>query len=55
MLQINKYSRFKYTPDEMSEDEFLKRFVVRLEIFQDIFDDIKSSDYSIPNQHYIII
>ena len=55
MLQINKYSRFKYTPDEMSEDEFLKRFVVRLEIFQEIFDDIKSSDYSIPNQHYIII
>ncbi len=39
----------------MSEDEFLKRFVVRLEIFQEIFDDIKSSDYSIPNQHYIII
>lgn len=55
MLQINRYSRFKYTPDEMSEDEFLKRFVVRLEIFQEIFDDIKSSDYSIPNQHYIII
>jgi DNA-binding transcriptional ArsR family regulator len=55
MLQINKYSRFKYTPDEMSEDEFLKRFVVRVEIFQEIFDDIKSSDYSIPNQHYIII
>jgi DNA-binding Lrp family transcriptional regulator len=55
MLQINKYSRFKYTPDEMSEDEFLKRFVVRFELFQEIFDDIKSSDYSIPNQHYIII
>lgn len=55
MLQINKYSRFKYTPDEMSEEEFLKRFVVRVEIFQEIFDDIKSSDYNIPNQHYIII
>jgi|TARA_R110002033_G_scaffold20278_4_gene51253 DNA-binding transcriptional ArsR family regulator len=55
MLQINKYSRFKYTPDEMSEDEFLKRFVLRLDIFQEIFDDIKSSDYNIPNQHYIII
>lgn len=55
MLQINKYSRFKYTPDEMSEDDFLKRFVLRLDIFQEIFDDIKSSDYNIPNQHYIII
>lgn len=55
MLQINKYSRYKYTPDEMSEDDFLKRFVVRLEVFKEIFDDIKSSDYKIPNQHYIII
>lgn len=55
MLQINKYSRFKYTPDEMSEDEFLKRFVLRLDIFQEIFEDIKSSNYSIPNQHYIVI
>jgi len=55
MLQINKYTRYKYTPDEMSEEDFLKRFVIRLDIFQEIFDDIKSSDYNIPNQHYIVV
>lgn len=55
MLQTNRYTRYKYTPDEMSEEDFLKRFVIRLDIFQDIFDDIKSSNYDIPNQHYIIV
>ncbi|MDF1878151.1 winged helix-turn-helix transcriptional regulator [Sulfurimonas sp. SAG-AH-194-C20] len=54
MLQTS-YSRYKYTPDEMSEDEFLNRFVVRADIFQDIFQDIKSSDDTNTNQHYILI
>ena len=54
MLQTN-YSRYKYTPDEMPQEEFLERFVVRNEIFNDIFDDIKTSDYKVANQHYIII
>jgi len=54
MLPIN-YSRYKYTPDEMPQEEFLERFVVRTEIFEDIFEDIKSSDYKVANQHYIII
>ncbi|WP_324171671.1 ATP-binding protein [Sulfurimonas sp.] len=54
MLQTN-YVRYKYTPDEMSEDEFLERFVVREDIFNDIFEDLKSSDDSNTNQHYIII
>lgn len=54
MLQTS-YSRYKYTPDEMSEDEFLNRFVVREDIFEDIFEDIKSSDDSNTNQHYILI
>ncbi|MBL1243247.1 MAG: NACHT domain-containing protein [Sulfurimonas sp.] len=54
MLQTS-YSRYKYTPDEISEDEFLKRFVVREDIFSDIFEDIKSSDDSNTNQHYILI
>ena len=54
MLPINN-ARYKYTPDEMSEDEFLKRFVVREDIFEDIFEDIKSSDYNVANQHYIIL
>ncbi|WP_321777209.1 winged helix-turn-helix domain-containing protein [Sulfurimonas sp.] len=54
MLQTN-YVRYKYTPDEMSEDEFLDRFVVREDVFNDIFEDLKSSDDSNTNQHYIII
>lgn len=54
MLQT-KFSRYKYTPDEMSEDQFLKRFVVRNDIYEDIFDDIKSWDNNSSNQHYIII
>lgn len=54
MLRTN-YARYKYTPDEMSEKEFLDRFVVREDIFNDIFEDIKSSDYNVSNQHYIIL
>ena len=54
MLQTN-HVRYKYTPDEMSEDEFLERFVVREDTFNDIFEDIKSSDYDVANQHYIIL
>jgi energy-coupling factor transporter ATP-binding protein EcfA2 len=54
MLQIN-YSRYKYTPDEMNEEEFLERFAVRNEIVESIFDDLKTSDYTVPNQNYLII
>lgn len=54
MSQIN-YSRFKYTPDEMNEEEFLARFAVRNEIVESIFSDLKTSDYTVPNQNYLII
>lgn len=54
MLQTNS-SRYKYTPDEMPEDEFLKRFVVREKVFEEIFKDIKASDYEVANQHFIIV
>lgn len=54
MSQIN-YSRYKYTPDEMNEEEFLTRFAVRNEIVQTIFSDLKTSDYNVPNQNYLII
>ncbi|MDY0263825.1 MAG: winged helix-turn-helix domain-containing protein, partial [Sulfurospirillum cavolei] len=54
MSQIN-YSRYKYTPDEMNEEDFLARFSVRNEIVSDIFNDLKTSDYSVPNQNYLII
>jgi len=54
-MSLINYSRYKYTPDEMAEDEFLSRFVVRNYEFHEIFDDIKSMDFNVANQHYIII
>ena len=54
MSQIN-YSRYKYTPDEMSEKDFLARFVVRNEIFEELFGAIKDADFDITNQHYILV
>jgi len=54
MLQTN-YSRYKYIPDEIPQEEFLKYFVVRNEIFEEIFKEIQDSDYGVANQHYIII
>ncbi|MFT5661337.1 MAG: tetratricopeptide (TPR) repeat protein [Sulfurimonas sp.] len=54
MSQIN-YSRYKYIPDEIEEKTFLEKFVVRTEIFDDIFEDIKSADYDVSNQHYILV
>ncbi len=54
MLPTN-YSRYKYTPDEMEEREFLARFVVRTDDFDELFAELKTADYSVPNQHSIII
>jgi tetratricopeptide (TPR) repeat protein len=48
-------ARYKHTPDEMPEEEFLNRFVVRHEVFEEIFEELKEADYSVPNQHYIMI
>lgn len=54
MSQTN-FSRYKYMPDSMNEGEFLARFVVRQEIFEDIFSDIKNTNFSVPAQHQIIV
>jgi len=54
MLQTNM-ARYKYNPNEMSEDEFLKRFVVRKAVFDEVFEALQSADYSVPNQHHILI
>jgi ABC-type phosphate/phosphonate transport system ATPase subunit len=48
-------TNYKYTPDEMSQEAFLKRFVVRKEVFQEIFEELQEIDYSVANQHYIMI
>lgn len=54
MSQTN-FSRYKYMPDNMNEAEFLARFVVRQEIFEDIFDDVKNTNFDVPAQHHIIV
>ena len=54
MLQTNT-AKYKYNPNEMSEDEFLKRFVVRKAVFDEVFEALQSADYSVPNQHHILI
>lgn len=54
MLQTS-FSRFKYNPNEINEEDFLNKFVIRHEEFEEIFDDIRNSDYSVPTQHYIIV
>ncbi|MFZ2891298.1 NACHT domain-containing protein, partial [Sulfuricurvum sp.] len=54
-MSLTNYSRYKYTPDEMEEREFLSRFVVRTDIFNEIFEDIKLANNTVPQQHYIII
>lgn len=54
-MSLINYSRYKYTPDEMAESDFIERFVVRDDEFHDIFDDVKSTDYTLPSQHHIII
>ncbi len=54
MSQTNT-TRYKYNPNEMAEDEFLKRFVVRQEVFDEIFEALQSADYSVPNQHHIVV
>ena len=54
MLQTN-YTSYKYNPDEINEKDFLEKFVIRNEIFEEIFDDIKNVNFDVSNQHYIIV
>ncbi|MEA1879385.1 MAG: ATPase, partial [Campylobacterota bacterium] len=54
MSQTNT-ARYKYNPNEMGEDEFLQRFVVRQEVFDEVFEALQGADYSVPNQHHILV
>ena len=54
MLQTN-YTSYKYNPNEINEKDFLEKFVIRNDIFEDIFEDIKNVDFDVSNQHYIIV
>ncbi len=43
-----------YNPQNQTPQELIKSFVVRMGIFQDIFNEIKTSKMEHPEQHYII-
>ncbi len=43
-----------YNPHEQSKEQLIESFVVRHEVFQEIFQDIKSSDMTKPERHYLI-
>jgi hypothetical protein len=43
-----------YNPSSQTPEELINNFVVRIELFRDIFGDIKNSEMKHPEQHYII-
>jgi len=43
-----------YNPANQTVQELIENFVVRTKIFEEIFNDIKSSKMEYPEQHYII-
>ena len=49
------YAIRSYYANEIDEKEFLEKFVIRNDTFEEIFEDLQQSDYSVANQHYIII
>jgi tetratricopeptide (TPR) repeat protein len=53
MSQTRSYN--KYTPDSIPQGDFLKRFVVREDIYEQIIKDIKTANYDVPQQNYILV
>ncbi len=43
-----------YNPANQTVGELIENFVVRTKIFQEIFEEIKNSEMTYPEQHYII-
>lgn len=44
-----------YNPDRKDKQEFISEFVIRTEIFKEIFADIKSGKMATPEQHYLLL
>lgn len=44
-----------YNPDRKDKHEFISEFVIRTEIFKEIFADIKSGKMTTPEQHYLLL
>ncbi len=54
-MSPTNFSRHKYTPDEIDEEEFLDRFVVRTDEFNDLYEALTKTDYRKPQQHFIVV
>jgi hypothetical protein len=48
-------STLLYNPDRKNKQQFIEEFVVRTEIFDQIFSDIKSGKMKHPEQHYLLV
>ncbi len=48
-------STLLYNPDRKDKQQFLDEFVIRTDIFDDIFNDIRTSKMVHPEQHYLIV
>ena len=48
-------STLLYNPDRKDKQQFLAEFVIRTEIFDQIFNDIKSGKMLHPEQHYLLV
>ncbi|MDM8550864.1 AAA family ATPase, partial [Desulfobacterales bacterium HSG2] len=44
-----------YNPHELTKEELIENFVVRHRVFGKLFKEIKSSDMTHPEQHYLIV
>jgi len=48
-------SNFIYNPGQKGKQELINEFVVRQNIYEEIMQDIETSDFAHPEQHYLLI
>jgi DNA-binding Lrp family transcriptional regulator len=51
----NTMSTFLYNPDRKGKDELIAEFVIRTEVYDDIMEDLETSDMKHPEQHYLLV
>jgi hypothetical protein len=54
MSNINKTISYIYNPDNQSKEQLIDNFVVRVDLFKRLFNEIKTVKNNFPEQHYII-
>ena len=54
MLQVKKKTPLLYNPQRQTKADLIENFVVRLDVFNNIFNQIKKDKMNHPPQHYII-